>query len=206
LERPGDARYLVNQSLNPASLIYKVEHLGFASVRILHAGPWESAIRLYASADGQEWHPVTASYRPGPELEGGGWRYGILVADASGIPPESAFFKVELLPESAAKVRLDKVVAESASVPSDPDRSFYRFAEMDDLLLNGRPVDGFDPEVTDYISRTDGANAPVLGLLLADPRLETRIDPVPSKEGGLQITVGFPGEKGRVYRVKWTDG
>ena len=104
LERPGDAGYLVNQSLNPAGLIYKVDHLGFASVRILHAGSWESAIRLYASADGQEWHPVTASYRPGPELEGGGWRYGILVADASGIPPESAFLKVELLPESAAKV------------------------------------------------------------------------------------------------------
>lgn len=203
LQKPDGAPFVGNQSARPASLVYRTRNLSFASVRILHQESGETGVQLYASADGEAWQALETVYHAGPELAGSGWRYADLVAAVPGMSPGSRFLKVELHPESAAVTRVNKVVAESAPVASDPNRLHYRFNELDGLLLNGQPVEGFDPEITRYKVAINTQEAPVLDCLPADPRIQTQIDSSRAEQGILAVVIGFPGEPERRYEVKW---
>jgi hypothetical protein len=205
LQRAAGGAFVGNQSERPSQLVYNVEGLASASVRILqHTDhPAGKGVRLLASVDRENWTRLRWSYASGPSLEGAGWSYGHLLADPASIPDGAGYFKVELDAGTAAQVLLDKVVAEGRDVAVDPERGHYRFAELDGLLVNGKPVEGFDPVVTRYALRRPDAGEPLLEWIPADPRLQVKLlEPVDAGWSS-RLEVAFPGESPRVYEVDW---
>ncbi|MDP0499865.1 MAG: hypothetical protein Q7P63_07160 [Verrucomicrobiota bacterium JB022] len=205
LQRPANAPFVANQSAQPGSVIYQVDELAMAGVRLLHSSQNREGegVTFYTSADGEQWAEAASTFQGGPELAGAGWSYGYRTVSPDAIPAGSRFLRVDLAPQSADRVRLNKVVAEAKDVADDPQRRYFRFAELDALLVDGQPIEGFDPALTQYRVKRPGKGTPRLEWILADPRLEVRVTSDPDHGKRTRVEVSYPGEAKKVYEIAW---
>lgn len=203
LQRPSLAPFVGNQDPMPGSILYHVPNIQFASVRILEKdGNEGDGIQVFLEDGKGNSSEMEISYQKGPVLEGAGWRYAELVADV-GESGDWNYLRLEAAPDSANRIRINKVIIEGAAAAHDEYRPFYRFAELDEILIDGNPVEGFDPAITHWRWETSADQVPIVEILVSDPRLEVEWEIAETVPGKTHVHLRFPGEAVRTYSVEW---
>lgn len=203
LQRKPQVPFVGNQASVPGSLLYYVPGIKFASVRILESnGNDDHGIKVFLEDGNGNSLEREITYEVGPFLDESGWRYAQLIVDV-GQSGAWNYLRIETPPKSADRVRINKVVVEGSAVNSDENRQFYRFAELDGLLIDGNTIENFDPAITEWRWETSTEQVPEIEILVADPRLEVKWEMAESIPGETHIHLNFPGEPVRTYTVEW---
>jgi hypothetical protein len=202
LQRPQHMPFVGNQSELPGSVLYQVTDLHYTAARVLVRDNHTTLdVRFAVSIDGRTWVTHAHTQLDGPPMGDTGWRFAWLVADIDQAIAGRALLRIQLAPTSADRVRLHKVIAESAAVASDPNRKWYRFTELDLLWLGDEVVDGFDPAMTTYRAHATPAARTQLGYLPADPRITVEQQTDDARSTRVQLS--FPGESSSAYTIQW---